>query len=663
MKAKGIKYPIYPITFAYVCGIFCGLYFKLPLFAVCTFVAVLFSFLLFLHFRQLKNAFQPKLSASNYIAVFLLFLCLGFLNYTWQNKSVEINDLSQRAYTLRISETLKTNKYTHRAYAELLNVPGNPKVLVSYPNTTSLPSEGAIYKLVGKLQEIPEPRNLFDFNYKNYLEQKHIYYQLRSYNEPLQIGVKHTLASRISHFRNNLMNRFEILGYDVKTTGFVEALLFGGKLNLDNELQQQFKELGILHVLAVSGMHVVVLFASIGYVLKLFRISKKLINISLISFLIIFTFMAGLSGSVVRAAVMCLMAMLGTHLGTRQATSYLLAGSMLLILLVTPNYLFDAGFQLSYLAVFSIVYCYPVLQPFFTTKNKVLNYFTEMIGVSIAAQLGVLPLSIFYFNQIPLLFLLGNIVAIPLTTVLLVAWFGQLVLQFISVAVGEFFTPILTFVARLCFDGVAGIANKFTIKSMEVHFGLLQMLLITLLVFCCFWYFYKKSTTKIIYALGLIVCLQIVSLKDQVQVKKSSELVLVADYNNLAFLYRNGKELWQFAKKDTLPMAAKKYALTYKIKSVRKDSIANVFELNGKKWLLIDSLSVYPKTLSNVDCVVLCGNPKINPERLIQELKPKLIILHSNNAQYLVDEYATYFEERKIPCYNMRSKGAYVLGL
>src|SRR5690606_42003053 len=103
----------------------------------------------------------------------------------------------------------------------------------------------------------------------------------------------------------------------------------------------------------------------------LLKIPDKATNPFLVVFLIVFTVMAGLSGSVVRASFMCLMGMLGKALGAREYTVNLFVGSMLLILFIEPTYLFDVGFQLSYLAVLSIVFCYPVIQPFFRAKNEI----------------------------------------------------------------------------------------------------------------------------------------------------------------------------------------------------------------------------------------------------------------------------------------------------
>src|SRR5690606_31510523 len=248
----------------------------------------------------------------------------------------------------------------------------------------------------------------------------------------------------------------------------------------------------ILHVLAVSGMHVVLLFSTISYVLKHLHIPKRIITILLIVFLLIFSLMAGFSGSVVRAALMCLMTIVGTLTGRRIHTINLLVGSMLLILLFEPNYLFDVGFQLSYLAVFSIVFCYPVVQHYFTFKNWMLNYFGQLVGVSLVAQLGVLPLSIYYFNQIPLLFLIGNIIAIPITSFLLCAWFIQMLLSLISVEIFAHITPILSWISILCFDSLSRLSDCFYIKTIDFQFGVLLTILVLLMIFTIFCFFRKK---------------------------------------------------------------------------------------------------------------------------------------------------------------------------
>ena len=655
-----MKYPIYPITFSYVSGIFCGFYLKLPDIAVVSAAVLSFVALFSLYILQRNKGFNNKLNLFTILAVFGAFSSLGFLSYSFNNKPVIIDNLSAKEFTIKVTDVLKSNAYSHRIYADLLSQKDQPKVLVTFSNKMAVPKVGTVYKLVGTIKKVAEPRNLYDFNYSEYLRLKNIHYQITSHHEPFKIKEEKSFQSIIISGRDYLTAQFSKLGYSEKTQGFIQALLFGIKTNLDDEIQQQFKDFGILHVLAVSGMHVVLLFSTISYVLRKLRLSKNVITVILIVFLLIFSLMAGFSGSVVRAALMCLMTIVGTLTGRRIHTINLLVGSMLLILLFEPNYLFDVGFQLSYLAVFSIVFCYPVVQHYFTFKNWILNYFGQLIGVSLVAQLGVMPLSIYYFKQIPLLFLLGNIIAIPITSGLLVVWFLQMLLSLISVEVLALITPFLNWISTFCFDSLSKLSDYFSVKTIDFHFGILQTILTLLMIFTIFWFFQKKQLYKVYVFLSIVILFQLITLQNIIENKQKEEIVVMSDTDNVVLLNRVGEQINKIgnANKFTL-QSLKNYELHTNSKITTIDSLRNSFVLKGKTWLVIDSLEVYPK--QKFDYVVLYQNPKINLDRLMRDLQPKMILLHNGNYQYLNEEYSEYFKKRKIPYHDMRTKGSYVI--
>ncbi|WLD24213.1 ComEC/Rec2 family competence protein [Flavobacterium dauae] len=657
---KVMKYPIYPIAFSYVSGIFCGFYFKLPDIVMLLVAVLSFIALLFLYILQRNNGFNNKLNVFTILAVFIAFSSLGFLSYNFNNKLVIVDNLNEKEFTIKVTDVLKSNAYSHRMYADLVSAKEQPKVLVSFSNKTNVPKVGNVYKLVGTIKKVPKPRNLYDFNYSEYLRLKHIHYQIISYNQPFKITEEKSFQSIIISGRGYLTAQFFKLGYSEETQGFIQALLFGIKTNLNDEIQQQFKDFGILHVLAVSGMHVVLLFSTISYVLRKLRVSKNVITVILIIFLLIFSLMAGFSGSVVRASLMCLMTIIGTLTGRRIHTINLLVGSMLLILLFDPNYLFDVGFQLSYLAVFAIVFCYPVVQHYFTFKNWILNYFGQLVGVSLVAQLGVLPLSIYYFKQIPLLFLIGNIIAIPITSFLLVVWFLQMLLSLISVEVFSFFTPFLSWISTFCFDTLSRLSDYFSVKTIDFHFGILQTILALLMIFTMFWFFQKKQLYKVYVFLSIVVLFQLITLKNVIENKSKEEIVVMNDVDKVVIINRVGNRINQIGNADEFTLhSLRNYELHTNSKVATIDSLQNSFVLKDKKWLIIDSLEVYPK--QQFDYVVLYQNPKVNLDRLMIDVQPKIILLHNGNYQYLIDEYSEYFKKRKIPYYDMKSKGSFVI--
>lgn len=656
---KVMKYPIYPITLFYVSGIFCAYLSTLQIkWGIVTAILGLLVFTLNVFVKPFKG-FSFKRNLITLLAIAIVFGSFGFVAYRQANKKIELPNLNQKDFVVKVTDVLKPNAYAHRVYAQLISNNNKPKVLVTFPVNQEAPTVGTVYRVIGSVSEIPNKSNPSDFNYKTYLQHKNIYYQISTYEKVFKIGNESNFQSKLITFRNNLIAQFTKMGYSQKTKGFIEALLFGVKTNLDGNLQQQFKDFGIMHVLAVSGMHVVILFTSITYVLNRLRVSKKGITIILVLFLIVFSLMAGLSGSVVRASLMCLLAIIGNVSGRRVHNFNLLAGSMLLILLFEPNYLFDIGFQLSYAAVFAILFCYPVLQKYFTYKNAVLNYFGQLIGVSLIAQLGVLPLSIYYFKQIPLLFLIGNLIAIPLTTGLLVAWFVQLLISFLWLKAAVFITILLDFISDFCFNTLAQLNTFFTVKAISIHLTFLQSVLMLMVIYCIFWYFKKKDFYKIYVAFGTILLFQLISFYHIYQNKITNEMVLLADTKAVVFLNRNGQLVHQYGKAKNSITSVKNYLLQNNASIVAVDSLANSFTINKSSWLVVDSLGVYPN--KKVDYIILCDNAKVNMARLVAYTQPKQVILHNSNYKYLNNEYALYLQKIKIPCYDMRNKGSFVI--
>lgn len=653
-----MKYPIYPITFSYVSGIFCSLYTGLSLqFALVFGVIALLLFGFFI-LMQYNKGFHKNYNFFTLIAVCSLFIALGFTFHRLANKKIEVQQLNETEFTVKTIRVLKSNSYSHRIYADLISHPQLPTVLVTFSNKQKTPKVGEVYKIVGSIKEVPYPRNPYDFDYKNYLKQKNIHYQIASYYPAVLIRKEHSVISKIADFRSLLMEQFSKMGYADQTKGFIEALLFGVKNNLDTNLQNQFKDFGIMHILAVSGLHVLILFSTLNYILKQMRVPAKLILLVLVLFLVLFSFMAGLAGSVVRASLMCILVLFGTVFERRVITYNILASSMLLILLVAPNYLFDIGFQLSYAAVFSIIFCFPVIQRFFTFNNPIINYFTQLIGISLVAQLGILPISVYYFNQVPILFLLGNLIAVPIATALLTSWFVQLIVSFIWLKTASYGTIVLEFASNLCFDTLAKLNTLFPMKAFDVHFSSLQAITAFLFVMSVFWYFQKKENRKILLSMCLLISFQLASIQKVYRNNSTSELVLVADRTNVIFLNRSGTCVAQIGNASPIVHSSiKNYLLHNGIKQKKIDSLSNSFTINNKSWLIVDSLAVYPN--KKIDYLVLYQNAKVNIERLIDYTQPKQVILHSSNYAYLNEEYAAYLKKIKIPYHDMRNKGSF----
>ena len=227
---------------------------------------------------------------------------------------------------------------------------------------------------------------------------------------------------RMLSFKNDLLFSLRKMIPDLRYYSIAVGLLFGNKENMDKDLRQSFANIGAGHILAVSGLHFSIIFGMFYVFLSFIgnslmgRLVKQII---LLPSIWGFACLAGLSPSVIRAALMMSLWGVGQLLFRRSFSLNTMSATAFCMLLFNPLYLYDIGFQLSFSAVTSILLINPYLNNLYQTKNKIINYLWQLIAVSISAQLGVLPLSIFYFKQVPLVFLLTNICLIPLVTLLL----------------------------------------------------------------------------------------------------------------------------------------------------------------------------------------------------------------------------------------------------
>src|SRR5690606_24095560 len=202
----------------------------------------------------------------------------------------------------------------------------------------------------------------------------------------------------------------------------INALLLGQRQDIPEEVYNNYTSAGAIHILAVSGLHVGIILLLINFILNPLENLKNGQFIKLILILLLlwsFAIIAGLSASVVRAVTMFSFVAYAMHIKRATNIYNILAISMFFLLLFKPSFLFDVGFQLSYIAVFAIVWIQPVLYKWWTPKLRPVNNLWQLFTVTIAAQIGVIPLSLYYFHQFPGLFFVSNLVIIPFLGIIL----------------------------------------------------------------------------------------------------------------------------------------------------------------------------------------------------------------------------------------------------
>ncbi|MBD0260530.1 MAG: ComEC family competence protein, partial [Cytophagales bacterium] len=305
--------------------------------------------------------------------------------------------------------------------------PATGKVLV-YLDKTSVPLRYGDQLLVrGAPRRVPPPANPGEFDYRAYLAIGQVYHQCfvkaggyevlgHGSPNPVFAASLRVRAWADGVFRQHVPNRQE---YAIAT-----GLVLGIRDVLDDELRNAYASAGAMHVLAVSGAHVVIVFWIITLLLgrlKRVRYGNLLFAAVSLALLWFYAFVTGLSASVLRAVVMFSFVVVADALGREKSTYNLIAASAFFLLGWNPHLLLDVGFQLSYVAILGIVYLQPKLYGRFEFDNYLLDKVWGMTTTCLAAQLAVSPFSLFYFHQFPLYFLLANLVVIPLSSGILYA--------------------------------------------------------------------------------------------------------------------------------------------------------------------------------------------------------------------------------------------------
>ena len=315
------------------------------------------------------------------------------------------------------------------------------------------------------------------FDYKSFLANQYIYSQAYIKAEQWKyLDHLQSVASYCMQTRRIILNTLKSKGLTEKNYKLIAALAFGDKSLLDNSTKKDFQTAGAMHILAVSGLHVGIIN---GLLLFLFGFiqNRKLLWLKLLCCILgiwAYACITGMSPSVQRASIMCTMVSISLLLKRHSSTYNTLAVAAFFSLLLSPNDLFSIGFQLSYAAVLSIVYFGTLIQNLFHPETPIGSYLWGIIAVSVAVQIGTMPLTLYYFGIIPTYSLLTNIVVIPLSfviltlTILVVAthW-----IPFISNAIAA----MLNFFTTYLQDAIADI-NSFPHPQINVQISFVQSL-------------------------------------------------------------------------------------------------------------------------------------------------------------------------------------------
>ena len=314
--------------------------------------------------------------------------------------SIRINNVYQSREILLLCRVRDNNENLNKLYDKLL--PGN-KV-----------------RIEGTFQKGREERNPGEFNYDAYLKSKGIV-GLLFINEAYDVKIidwqSDIFQKTIFHARKTIDSKIKSL-HNFQAAALLRGLLLADRSGIDYETKTEFVNSGVMHILAVSGLHVG--FIALIFIVVFGRFNIFLRSILTIVGLVLFLLLTGMPASVFRAVVMAVV-IIFAYMTNRSSNIFnSLAIAAFIVLALSPEELFSAGFQLSFLAVLSIAIIYPVIQKFINSlklNSRIIKYVLLFMGVSLSAQLGTLPLTLSYFGKLSLVSLFTNLIIIPLVGV------------------------------------------------------------------------------------------------------------------------------------------------------------------------------------------------------------------------------------------------------
>jgi competence protein ComEC len=352
-----------------------------------------------------------------------------------------------------------------------------------------------------------------DFDYTWYLK-KQGYAAIGFVRKGQWAYVSHTSSLRYTalQYRNRLIAVMKTLGLSDRAFSLNIAITFGYRQLMDEDVSRSFASAGIAHLVAVSGMHVQ-LFYGVLYAAVIFmgsgRRYKTACYLLILSAIWMFAFVAGLAPSLVRATVMISLYGLGKMLSKESNTLNIIFVSAGLMLVYNPLYLFDIGFQLSYAAVIAIVVIYPMIKSLYEVENPEVSYLWNALCVSMAAQLGTMPLCLYYFHQLPMYFWIANMVIVPLSGPLLVGTLASVGVQSLVVLPAWVYCP-LEWILQLSMITAKAIEDlpfsvRYGFYPDEVQTVLWYAILLSVIA-----YFKNRREVRYIYLFQFFVLLQVI---------------------------------------------------------------------------------------------------------------------------------------------------------
>lgn len=725
--------PMFRIALLMIMGIwiYISLYLKgniSSVYFIAAVVCLIICFIIFITIDEIKDhRLSYRLRHFSGVAMNSSLVLLGF-SLAWLHTDDNFPShfskhlVQNSSLSVTINEPPQIKENVVRAFANVIQVtdsagnsiPVQGKLMLAFIKdsfSTEL-AYGDLLLIHKEISEIDPPRNPGEFNLKTHHAFHQIYHQafLLKYEwKRLAVDQGNFFFKSVYRIRNQFIGVLEKYITNKKDLAVASAILLGYRDFMRGDVMNAYAGAGVLHVLCVSGLHVGIFFFLLNMILKPMdnkgKKWKYVKSTLIIVFIWFYAVITGLSPSVLRAATMFSILQIGIMIARHTNIYNTIAGSAVILMVLNPFIITQIGFQLSYLAVLGIVYLYPKIYPLFTLGSsdiaqyklhnnyvkritaffrydlkwfawKILNGAWQILVVSLSAQLATSPLSLFYFHQFPNLFLIANLVVIPLSSILMYS--GVFLLLFSPVPMlAEWPAGVLNIILHELNHFIflfQKIPYAMT-EGISIGVGIMLLMYVFLLLF--FWFIESGKFKTLIAAIFTLLFVCSLWAFDEINRANIKQVAVYDIPKHRALAFLNNNQAYPVFDQELLTNHS---SLRFHIKphwwenGVEKESDKNVavhtidlgklFLFEGKKVLLVDSdIRNVPFELQNklhADIVVLSNNRTIYIDQLPKILSFTRIVFDSSNNLHKTNRWAQECSQLGFKYWNVKTDGAFV---
>ncbi|MCJ7814361.1 MAG: ComEC/Rec2 family competence protein, partial [Candidatus Atribacteria bacterium] len=505
-----------PIILAiYIIGIIYGKFININL-------TLLFSILIFLIVITVISLIKQWKTTT--ALLFLIIFLIGIFNYILNSSPIGVNHianfigdkkltiigtvLDKEYYSNQEKVSLKVKVYQIESKDNSMKVQG---LLLVNAYLDNCPFEyGDVLKIKGKLEKPIKQKNFGEFDYELYLAREKIFTYLNIWQEGDISKIGEDDSNFFTSFSLSARNKIKEITKQTLPTPYnhlLMGMLLGEKSFIPPGLKEVFTDAGIMHILAVSGLHVGIIAMALLALLNILRLPKKLKLLTIILILIMYASITGFRPSVLRATIMFILLIGGKLINRNRNLNISLFFAAFLILLLNPLILYDAGFLLSFVVTFFIINLSPIFQELF---SKTIAWIGNPLTVSTAAWVGIFPLSAYFFNKISIISIVSNIFIIPLTGIAVILGFVTFFIGLASISLAGVIANINYLVLNL----ITLTAQSFSLLPFAFIYvaqpSIMIIILYYLIVFFMMKIFYKKITSQKILKKAIFIILPVI---------------------------------------------------------------------------------------------------------------------------------------------------------